>query len=406
MRAALLLLFTLLLANAAGGQGSNSAQFGVLRTTFKKESPYKPAFWPGFSINAFGFSVSYFAGYNKPLVVDPVYKSGTVGGNFFDMGYKYEFQKLSPFKKKINRPFLYPTLGAGLGSYSLNGRSGFQFNVRPGIKLAIIPGVALYAEAYTGFNILDDEFDDIKETSVKGSFFIPAFGIEFKTNLQNVLNEVWGPKVELAEGWVTNNYKDKYGVVYSYSYYREKGQYVQEYFANSRNVLNLYGTGLLGTGQATRGQTLAGGAGLALRWGMFAFDLEYVLGKIGYRYMDGDERMQNNWNMRRFGFLAGIDILRWHKAFQPPGFFRIIMGVKLGVQSLTSNLNNFSQTMIGVGGFDRQDLQNKFYATGYIGIEYGTLGFSIENFRLGQEYSSGMVVAARYMIPLVMRHAN
>jgi hypothetical protein len=413
MKKLLLVILAVFIAAPAFSQGANSAQFGVMYTMFKKESPFQRNLWPGFSVNAFGFSVSYYTGRNKRLdwIENNLNSDYTVGGSFFDIGYKYEFQSLSPLKKLIKRPFFYPTLGAGLGAYSIDDRTGFQFNLRPGFKLAILPGVALYAEAYAGINVLDDELDDVKETSIKGTYFAPTVGIEFKTDLQNILNEVWGPKRELAEGWVTVEYKNRDGVtMMTDKYYQEKGVYVQDYFMKSRNVLNLYGGGLFGSGQTSRGKTLGGAAGIAFRYGMFAVDMEYALGKIGYKYEDGDVRMQNSWNMRRFSTMVGIDLFHLHKAFVAPGFIRIIIGAKFGAQSFMSKLDKFSEAQLGVGGFDQQNFRNKFFAMPHIAIEYGTLGFSLEGFRVHDAndkfYKSGIIIGARYMIPLVMTDAE
>jgi hypothetical protein len=413
MRKLLLVILVVCIAAPAFSQGANSAQFGVMYTMFKKESPFKRNLWPGFSVNAFGFSVSYYSGRNKYIdweeqSVDETY---TVGGSFFDIGYKYEFQTLSPFKKLIKRPFFYPTLGAGIGAYTLNERTGFQFNLRPGFKLAILPGVAVFAEAYAEINVLNDDVDDVKETSIKGKYFVPTAGIEFKTDLNNILNEVWGPKRELSEGWVTVEYKNRDGITMQTDrYYREKGTYVQDYFMQSRNVVNLYGGILLGTGAPSRGATIAGTAGLAFRYGMFALDLEYAIGKIGYRYDDSDARMQNSWEMRRFSSMIGIDLFHVHKAFDTPGFIRIIIGAKLGAQSFMSKLDKFSETQLGVDNFDEQNFRNKFFAMPHIAIEYGTLGFTFEGFRVrdayDKGYKSGIIIGARYMIPLYMVDAE
>jgi hypothetical protein len=413
MKKLLLVLLAVSIATLAFSQGANSAQFGVMYTMFKKESPFKRNLWPGFSTNAFGVSLSYYSGRNKYIdwEAQNVDENYTVGGSFFDIGYKYEFQTLSPFKKLIKRPFFYPTLGAGIGAYTLNERTGFQFNLRPGFKLAILPGVAVFAEGYAGINILNDDYDVVKETSIKGKFFTPTVGIEFKTDLNNILNEVWGPKRELAEGWVTTTYKNRDGItVATDRYYREKGTYVQDYFMQSRNVVNLYGGVLLGTGSPSRGGTIAGTAGLACRYGMFALDFEYALGYIGYRYDDSDARMQNSWNMRRFSTMIGLDLLHVHKALDPPGFIRIIIGAKFGAQSFMSKLDKFSETQLGVDGFDQQNFRNKFFAMPHIGIEYGTLGFSLEGFRVHDAndkfYKSGIIIGARYMIPLFMADAE
>lgn len=407
MKKLLLIILAVIITTQVFSQGASSAQFGVMYTMFKKESPFQRSLWPGFSTNAFGVSLSYYSGRNKYVDweaqnVDETY---TVGGSFLDIGYKYEFQTLSPLKKLIKRPFFYPTLGAGIGAYTLDERTGFQFNLRPGFKLAILPGVALFAEGFAGINIINDDLDDIKETSIKGKYFAPTAGIEFRADLASIFNEVWGPRRELAEGWVTTTYKNKEGdVVGTSRYYREAGTYVQDYFMESRNVANVYGGVLLGNGAPAKGATIAGVAGLAFRYGIFALDFEYAIGKIGYKYDDASLRMQNSWEMRRFSTMIGIDLFHVHKAFEAPGFIRIIIGAKLGAQSFMSKLDKFSETQLGVDGFDQQNFRNKFFAMPHIGIEYGTLGFSLEGFRVHDAndkfYKSGIIIGARYMIPL------
>lgn len=402
------ILLLLIISAKVFSQGSNSAQFGTIRPLLHKDSPYKNSFWPGFSINAYGFSLSVFAGRNAVITpADPIngadYK---VAGSFFDFGYKHEFKGLSPFKKFIKRPFIFPTLGGGLGGYGINGRMGFQINLRPGIKFSLMPGVSIYAEAYTGVNFISDKEEEVKEKSVKGFYFTPAFGIQFDTDLTRLISDVWVKKDYSSGGWKEHEYTGSDGNRYVEHYYQPAGNYVTSYVTHSRNILNLYGKGLVGSGQNEKGTTLAGGAGLALRYGMFAFDLEYLVGKVGYSYGDDpDERMQNSWNMNRFGFGMGIDLFGLPRPFKKPSFIRLIIGAKVGTQTLVSDLNKYSQTVAAIpnGDFKAQDIHGQMYWSSGMSLEFGTLGFSFETFNSKDgPYKSGFVIGAKYMLPLIM----
>ncbi len=404
-------------ANAVG-QGSNCFQFGYMPSAFKTTEYWENANWPGFSIQTFGIAFSYYRGKNLQNTEPPYGYPEKLkdNGNFFDFGYRYDFRKLAPLKRVFKREVLTPSLGIGIGSYGVKGYWAFQGNLRPGIKITPIPGVSAFVDVFAGYakpvttedpgtpgNLSPEQRAVL---TLSGWFIKPAFGIELSANLTKVLGDTWTRSTHYEGGWQSSTYTGIDGNTYTSHYYLPEGNYITDYVTHAKNILNVYGKVGLPMGSVNRAATFIGGGGLALRYGIFAVDLEHTQGRVGYSYgadsWSLDERYQCYWKASRTSLCIGFDFMAIPQPFKLPSYFRLILGARLGVQSLHSVLNNYAETKIGIDNFERQDFNNKFFRSYYYGVELGTLGFGFDYYySKDQMYKSGFLLTARYMIPLV-----
>lgn len=380
-------------------QVANYFQAGVFHNQFKKNSYWKNSYWPGFNIAAYGVAISFYSGRNAAVNPEalPYEKDYKAGGNFFDIGYTRDVVKWDPFRRIAKRPIIYPTWGIGIGTYKLDDTTGFQINFKPGLKFIPVPGVALVAQLHTGYAA--------GNRNVKGFYFSPVFGIQFSTNLQQILGDTWLKKSYSSGGWREYEYTKPDGSRWKHTYYQPAGTYVTDYVVHARNVLNFTAKSFVGFAKNSKGTTIGGGPAFSLRWGMFAFDLEYLFGKVGYVENDNkeDSRFQSSWNMRRFGFGMGIDLFGIPRPLQRPSFIRLILGAKIGAQTLKSDLSSYGQAMAAAGTIPAVDVKSKFFWNGMLMFEFGTLGLSFESFNYftdTHDYSSGFCFGAHYMIPL------
>ncbi len=416
MKSLLTTMLCLITVAQSLAQGSNCFQFGFMPSGFKSTEYWKDNVWPGFSIETYGISFSYFRGKNNEITPPSNYPVNfDIDGHFFDFGYRRDFAALSPLKKVFKRDVLTPSLGIGIGTFGIKSHNAFQFNVRPGIKFSPIPGVAAFVNAYTGyakFSVIDDgdpntvSEDEKFQSTLKGWFVKPVLGIELSTNLDKLIGDVWIKKDYDSGGWRSYTYTGVDGNVYSRHYYQPPGDYISSYVTHSKNVLNAYGKIGLPIGEVNRAMTLTGAAGLALRYGMFAMDLEHQQGRVGYSYgadnWSVDERMQCYWNAQRTSFCAGIDMFGIPRPFKLPSFFRVIIGTRMGIQTLNPVLNDYAEHQVGVNGFEKQSVKNKFFRSYFYALELGTLGLGFDYYSSkDQLYKSGFLLTARYMIPLV-----
>ncbi len=386
---------------AAYSQSANYFQAGVLRNHFQKDSRWQNAWWPGFSLTAKGISINFYSGRNTAVNVAelPFEKDYKAGGSFFDIGFTKDLLKLDPLRRVAKRPIIYPTIGGGLGSYGLDDTTGFQINIKPGIKFTPIPGISFVAQLHAGYSS--------GNRAIKGFYIAPAFGIQFSTNLEQVLGDTWTKTKHSSGGWREYEYTKSDGSRWKHTYYQPEGDYVNSYVTESRNWLNFTLKGFVGTGRTDRGDTYGGGPALSLRWGMFAFDLEYLLGKVGYTEtaLNREKRYQTSWNMKRFGFGMGIDIFGITRPFKRPSFVRLIVGAKVGVRSLESEMGEYAAILSDLGTPPAVSISSKPYWAGMLQFEFGTLGINFEfiNYNTtNYNYKSGLCLGFSYMIPLAI----
>jgi hypothetical protein len=65
-------------------------------------------------------------------------------------------------------------------------------------------------------------------------------------------------------------------------------------------------------------------------------------------------------------------------------------------------LNDYAESRVGLNGFEKQNIKNKFFRSYFYALDLGTLGFGLDYYSLkDQLYKSGFILTARYMIPLI-----
>jgi hypothetical protein len=371
---------------------------GVLNVRLKKESQYESQYIPGFSLAVSGLEFSYYSGrFMHKSFPDSIPVS--TNGGFYHFGYTYR-----SLPKEGRRRF-HLLLGAGMGSYGINEMHGFQLSAHPGIQIDLTRRLSLTATCYAGYNFFGKDVDTTyswNNSSYRATqkwFFLPSFTLRFNTNPAEVKGDYYESTGYWGGGMVTTTtteHHETYDVEHTYSYYMPAGEYVTNFLQTTTNYVNLYPKITSGYRRNTRGPSFAYGGGVAIRAGLFALDLEYMRGKIGFHdngSFSGDRTWQ--WDMQRTSAGIGLNIINFFHPFEGPSMIRMIFGWRIGGMKLDSNLPPVNS------GTPNPEDHSGFFRTSYLCLEFGTLGIQLENYHnKDRTYQSGLLISATYLFPL------
>ena len=395
--------------SAQGISFPSFAEAGFIQPNFNSQGYWKSQPLPGFGVQFSGLEFSYYAG-NVSAKNDNNPSGRSANAAFLHFGFNMRFY---PFRgmRLLNK--LHVNAGFGVGSYGVDEGNGTELSIKTGVECYLTKKISLCLSFYLGKNLFSSNGADSTQPnysnnlqpfalsstgylSTQGWFAIPSLTLRFNTSLMDNVTSKFDKHV--AAGTVT--YVDNAGnVVGSESW----GAY-DSYFQQSHNILNVYPKMLIGSFNNEKGATVAGGIGTALRFGIFAFDFEWLTGRVGYRLNGDDNPYHTYWDVNRKSFGLGINILSFGHSFEAPSFFRIIIGDHLGFQSLTSHADPGMVIDPTGAGFQYQNFRNKFFGTFYASMEIGSLAINFDYVRYTASsdkiYGSGYIIGITYLISL------
>jgi len=385
---------------------------GVMRMNYKNKGPFKDAWWPGVSIQFAEFQFSRYAG--EVSVRDTSSNIPTdwkPHGTYWNVGFVHSFTKFYIRKNHADkRPILTPSLGFGLGNWRTHaGGSVFSLSLSGAAAINILPGISLTAGAETGINFKglfgvdygpSDPFVNNVQSAFPRFYFNPKFGIRFYYDFKKALGKDITEYVE--PGWRTS-----YTVSNGWRYYRnywDKGGTVTKVIT-TKEIITFAPTLFFPRAYDGVAVTKAAGAKLTLRYGIFASDLQYMKGKIGFHLDDGSfagsTQQQCYWDYEGISASLGINVFSLRAAFKSPSIIRFVLGKRFGVANISSHYRG-PNTHILPPEFSGKNLKTNHF---YMAAELGRFGLSwdfMKNPERKYEVTGGLL-AAYYMIPLVKR---
>lgn len=385
---------------------------GVMRMNYRNKGPLKDAWWPGFTIQCAQFQFSRYAG--EVSVRDTsssIPADWKPHGTYWSVGYIHSFTKF--LNRSDKRPILTPSLGAAIGNWRTHaGGSVFSLSLSGDGAINILPGVSLIAGAETGINFkglfgvdygpLDPIVNNV-QSAFPRFYFNPKFGIRLYYDFKKALGKEITEYVE--PGWRTS---------YSYSngwrYYRnywDKGGMVTKVIT-TKEIITVAPTIYFPKASDGYGVTKAAGAKLTLRYGIFASDLQYIKGQIGFHLNDGSFaggiQQQCFWDYEGFNGSLGINIFSWRGAFQQSSIIRFILGKRFGIANIHSNYRGPGTQILPPEYSGKNVKTNHFF----MAAELGRLGLSWDFMKNPERKyeGSGGLISAYYMIPLVKGKGN
>src|ERR1035437_67449 len=177
------------------------------------------------------------------------------------------------------------------------------------------------------------------------------------------------------------------------------------YHKVNNNVLNLYPKILVGNFSDQKGATIAAGLGIAYRKSIFALDFEWMKGQVGYKLNGDDNSYHTYWDVDRKSLGIGINLMKFFNTEGDAGVFKVIIGDRIGFQSLTSHADSGIYIDPSGGGFQMQNFKNKYFGSCiYVSIEIGKLAINFDGVRYSPDkvdvYKSGIIIGISYFFPI------
>jgi hypothetical protein len=367
---------------------------GMMNCRLKDSGMYQSNWIPGFSIAVSGLEISMYAG-RFPMKEFPDSLKTEVNGGFWNIGYLWR----SNPRERLKR--FQISMGIGIGGYGIKEMNGVQVNLRPGLQINLTRTISLSASLYAGYNFMGANRDTTLTWSNNGYlstqrwFVNPSLTLRLNTNPMAVMGD-WEDRSEYwGGGMVKHRYSTEDGD-YETTSYLPAGDYVTDAIMTSTNYVNLYPKMMVGTMLNYKGNSLAFGGGIAVRAGLLALDVEYIQGKIGF-HQDQNGVPTDQWKMRRTCVSVGINWFNIPFPLRGPSVIRVITGGRFGKTTLESMRDELIP-----GTPNPENGKGKVY-TPYLGLEFGTLGITMDFFWGPNGYKSGMVLGATYLIPLYDR---
>lgn len=401
MRYLLLVGFVFLLfIEKANAQAASYAEAGFMYASLKKSGDYQSARIPGFSVGVAGLEFTLYAGqFTSKAFPDSAQLN--LNGGFWNIGYVWRS------KPRENLKRFHYTTGFGIGGYGIGEENGIQLNLRPGIQVNLTRSISLAASCYTGWNMFGKMRQDggMLYTNdlykcTKGFFALPSVTLRLNTNPMQVMGDSYSRSSYWGGGMVTHeSYDVAANTKTTTKYYLPAGEYVTDAIITSNNYLNVFPKFVVGSRKNNKGPSVAGGAGVALRAGILALDLEYLQGKIGFHGPDGYGSNMDYWKFKRASLGMGINFFNIPFPFRGPSLIRVIFGARVGWESLVNN-KVFVSNPYFPSVDPNPNLKGKFWSP-FWAVEFGTLGVHMEIINNKQTgYGSGLLLGATYLVPL------
>jgi len=397
------IVFILLIGFSSAAFSQNTfLKFGVLKTQFKSETGWKNNYWPGFQISIAGITFTQYSGGNFRLLEDTNNRRYSGGGRYYNFGYTFSTKKRIKFPI-LNRMSLSVT--PSIGGFRFHGITNFHVGITPGATFRIYRKLSVYGDLQMGKNFMQHPIEPYMTPVYSGAekyfnrfFMIPSFGIKWSSSFKDMKGETIVSKDRLT---ANDEYIKTEG---GYNYYNRT--YIQSHIElpSYNGLLNIATKVYAPGANDYSNRTMAAGLGLAFRYGLFAFDIDYVAGRLGYRVNDkygNPLQLQNYWKFNYTSFGLGINLLGIIQPAAPASLYRVIVGRKFGVGSFVSKFDGWTEKHAASNNITKQDIHFKGLNIWYLAFEIGRFAVNIDYYKMKDPLYRSRVFSASYFIPIV-----
>jgi hypothetical protein len=387
--------------------------FGYMRMNYKKSGVFQDAWWPGFTINAAGFTFTRYAGETALTDTFPdIPPDWKPHGEYWNLGYQKTFTNV--FNKKVDkdmkRPLIVPFAGLGFGGWKTHGGGAWlNLVLSGGTSINLINGLALSAGFQSGLNfkgILGEPIDPLVpgvQDAFPRFYLNPHLGFRFYYPINNSISGVSSSKEKYrSPGWYTYEYESD-GWIYKEKSWSDGGYYSETAIVTTSEYISIAPVFVFPRSFDGVGLSQALGGKLSFRTGLLNADVQYMQGKVGFEITSGSfagsQLNQCYWNMSQTSIAVGINAFNIFMPFRGPSLYRFIIGSRFSWANMEEVYTGPNTQILPPASNDMNIRTRNFFMMAEIG-RFG-LCWDFLNSPTEESYQSGGVLSAYYMIPLL-----